>query len=214
MDGERIIRALAGELVTETLDYDAGRQATAYIPPAKPTAVVFAGDGELIASWGEMLEAAGLTATMIVGVHRASDETSRLHEYSLPFDPALFAAHEKFFASDVRAWTKSRFGVAVPAERTAVCGSRPARSSHSLSGFGTRQSMASFSALHRVRGTSPRRNCRLRSRACTSSPVHGSHFSSTTRRDGRPLCAMRAVRSSYVSGPDPTATRSGEKSSH
>ena len=38
------------------------------------------------------------------------------------FDPERFAAHERFFVDDVRRWVRSRFGVALPAERTAVCG--------------------------------------------------------------------------------------------
>jgi enterochelin esterase-like enzyme len=119
----------AGELVTETLDYDGGRRVTAYVPPARPEAVVFAGDGQLITSWGGVLEAAGLPSTMIIGAHRLDDETLRLHEYSpgestaaFAFDPRRFAAHEKFFVEDVRRWARSRFGVALPVERTAVCG--------------------------------------------------------------------------------------------
>jgi hypothetical protein len=36
---------IAGELFTETLEYDGGRQVTAYVPPAPPEAIVFAGDG-------------------------------------------------------------------------------------------------------------------------------------------------------------------------
>jgi hypothetical protein len=32
----------AGELVTEELEYDGGRQVTAYLPPDSPEAVVFA----------------------------------------------------------------------------------------------------------------------------------------------------------------------------
>jgi hypothetical protein len=59
---------------------------------------------------------------MIVGVHRLADEMLRLHEYSPGFDPDRFAAHERFFAGDVRRWVRSRFGVALPAERTAVLG--------------------------------------------------------------------------------------------
>ena len=59
---------------------------------------------------------------MIVGVHRLADETLRLHEYSPSFDPERFAAHETFFVEEVRRWTASRFGVALPAERTAVWG--------------------------------------------------------------------------------------------
>jgi pimeloyl-ACP methyl ester carboxylesterase len=59
---------------------------------------------------------------MIVGVHRLSDETLRLHEYSPGFEPERFAAHEKFFVEDVRRWVRARFGVGMPAERTAVFG--------------------------------------------------------------------------------------------
>ena len=111
-----------GQFVTETLAYDGGRQVTAYLPPSPPEAVVFAGDGQLIAQWGAFLEAAAVTSTMIVGVHRLADETLRLHEYSPGFDPDRFAAHEAFFVKDVREWTQSRFGVAFPKERTAVFG--------------------------------------------------------------------------------------------
>ena len=34
-------------------------------------------------------------------------------------DPACFAAHERFFVDDARRWVASRFGITVPAERTA-----------------------------------------------------------------------------------------------
>jgi enterochelin esterase-like enzyme len=113
---------IAGELVTETFDYDGGRQVTVYVPPSPPEAVVFAGDGQLTSQWGGELEAAGVPPTMIVGVHRVADEMLRLHEYSPGFDPDRFAAHEEFFAGDVRRRVASRFGVALPAERTAVLG--------------------------------------------------------------------------------------------
>ncbi len=109
-------------LVTETLAYDGGRKVTVYVPADPPEAVVFAGDGGLIAPWGASVEAAGGPSTMIVGVHRLADETLRLHEYSPGFDPKRFAAHETFFVEDVRAWTRSRFGVELPKERTAVFG--------------------------------------------------------------------------------------------
>jgi pimeloyl-ACP methyl ester carboxylesterase len=59
---------------------------------------------------------------MIVGTHRLDDEMLRLQEYSPVFDGERFAAHEKFFAEDVRQWARSRFGVELPAERTAVFG--------------------------------------------------------------------------------------------
>ncbi|MFJ1766914.1 alpha/beta hydrolase [Amycolatopsis sp. NPDC088138] len=112
-----------GRLVTETLGYDGGRPVTAYVPAAPPEAVVFAGDGQLIASWGDVLEAAGSPPTMIVAAHRLDDETKRIHEYSPGFSAsARFAAHETFFVEDVRRWARSRFGVALPAERTAVSG--------------------------------------------------------------------------------------------
>jgi len=114
--------SIAGELVTETFEYDGGRQVTVYVPADRPEAVVFAGDGELISRWGGDLEAADVPSTVIVGVHRLADETLRLHEYSPGLDPARFSAHERFFGADVGQWARSRFGVALPAERTAVCG--------------------------------------------------------------------------------------------
>jgi enterochelin esterase-like enzyme len=113
---------MKGELVTEVLAYDGGRSVTAYVPPSRPEAIVFAGDGQLIAPWGEDLEAAEVAPTMIVGTHRLDDEMRRLREYTPLFDQARFAEHEAFFVDDVRDWAQSRFGVALPAERTAVCG--------------------------------------------------------------------------------------------
>lgn len=108
--------------MTEAFEYDGGRRVTVYVPPEPPEAVVFAGDGQVLAHWGGLLETAQLPSTMIVGVHRLADETLRLHEYSPYFDPDRFAAHEKFFVEDVREWTASRFGVDLPTERTAVFG--------------------------------------------------------------------------------------------
>ncbi|TCO17271.1 putative esterase [Kribbella steppae] len=115
---------IAGELVTETFEYDGGRQVTVYVPPDPPEAVVFAGDGQLISQWGGYLEAADVPPTMIVGTYRtdAEDEMVRIREYSPSFDEERFAAHESFFVDDVRSWVQSRFSVAFPAERTAVCG--------------------------------------------------------------------------------------------
>ena len=118
-----------GQFVTERLEYDGGRQVTAYVPPAAPEAVVFAGDGQLVTSWGGVLEAADLPPTMIIGAHRPNDDALRLHEYSpgvstaaFAFDPDRFEAHERFFVDDVRRWARSRFDVALPADRTAVFG--------------------------------------------------------------------------------------------
>ena len=112
----------AGSYVTETFPYDGGREVTVYVPPASAEALVVAGDGQMIARWGEVLESANVPPTMIVGVHRLADERLRLHEYSPTFDPERFAAHERFFVEDVGAWVRSRFDVGLPAERTAVCG--------------------------------------------------------------------------------------------
>ena len=114
--------SIVGEFVTETFDYDGGRQVTVYVPPDPPAAVVFAGDGQVLSQWGGVLEAADVPSTLIVGVRRLADETLRLREYSPSFDPERFAAHERFFVEDVRRWTGSRFGVALPAGRTAVFG--------------------------------------------------------------------------------------------
>jgi enterochelin esterase-like enzyme len=113
----------AGELVTETLPgYDGGRQVTVYVPPDKPEAIVFTGDGQGFPKWGRFLEAADVPPTMIVGIHGLTDDMPRLHEYSPGFDRERFTAHENFFVDDVRRWTRARFGVAFPAERTAVFG--------------------------------------------------------------------------------------------
>jgi enterochelin esterase-like enzyme len=113
---------VSGQFVTEMFDYDGGRQVTVYIPPDPPEAIVFAGDGQGISKWGLLLEKADVPPTMIVGVHRLTDERLRLHEYSPGFEPERFAAHENLFVNDVRRWTKSRFRVALPTERTAVFG--------------------------------------------------------------------------------------------
>ena len=112
----------SGDFVTDKFEYDGGRQVTVYVPPRPPEAIVFAGDGQRIANWGRLLEDTSVPSTMIVGVHGQTDETLRLHEYSPVFDPVRFAAHETFFVDDVRRWTESRFGLALPKERTAVLG--------------------------------------------------------------------------------------------
>ena len=114
--------SIMGEFVTKMFGYDGGRQVSVYVPAVAPEAVVFAGDGQLISRWGGVLEAADVPPTMIVGTYRPDDEMRRLHEYSPVFDAERFAAHEKFFVEDVRGWAQSRFGVALPAERTAVFG--------------------------------------------------------------------------------------------
>jgi enterochelin esterase-like enzyme len=114
--------ALPRELITETFKYDSGRRVTVYVPPEPPQSIVYAGDGQRISQWGLVLEKARLSSTMIVGVHGLTDEMLRLREYSPVFEPERFAAHEKFFVEAVRRWTESRFGLALPKERTAVFG--------------------------------------------------------------------------------------------
>jgi enterochelin esterase-like enzyme len=112
----------SGELITETFDFHGGRQVTAYVPADPPEAIVFAGDGQVLTPWAADLEGTDVPTTMVVGVHRLADETLRLHEYSPGFDPDRFAAHETFLVREVRRWVETRFGVALPAERTAVFG--------------------------------------------------------------------------------------------
>jgi hypothetical protein len=161
-------------------DYGGDRQVTVYVPPDPSRAVVFAGDGQGVPRWGGALEAAGVPSTMIVGVHGLADETSRLQEYSPVFDAERFAAHERFFVGDVGRWARSRFGIALPAGRTAVFGVS-AESSRSPSGSGIRMSTARFSPARRARATSRLACCRTGSRAPTSSPARWSRSSSATR---------------------------------
>jgi enterochelin esterase-like enzyme len=115
--------SINGDLVTETLDYDGGRQITVYVPPDPAEAVVFAGDGQWhISRLVEVLEAANALSTMVVGVHGMPDDHGRLKEYVPAFDAQRFASHEQFFVEDVRRSVQARFGIALPAERTAVWG--------------------------------------------------------------------------------------------
>lgn len=95
---------------------------TVYVPPDPPEAIVFAADGKTVSQWGGLLEGLDLPPTMIVGAHGVDDETLRLHEYSPNFDPKRFRAHERFVVDEVQTWARSHFGVALPAERTAVYG--------------------------------------------------------------------------------------------
>ena len=114
---------MAGELVSEALEYDGGRSVTVYVPPAPAEAVVFAADGAWhISRLTEVIDGASGPPTMVVGVHGLPDDDGRLKEYVQGFDPGCFAAHERFFVDDVGRWVAARFGVALPAERTAVWG--------------------------------------------------------------------------------------------
>jgi len=112
-----------GQFVTVTFAYDGGRQVTVYVPPAPPSSVVFAADGGWhVRRLCEALKPPYAATTMIVGVHGGAGDNTRLHEYTPVFDAQRFAAHEEFFVGDVREWVQSRFGVELPAERTAVWG--------------------------------------------------------------------------------------------
>lgn len=115
-------RPASGGFISETFPFDGERKVTVYIPPETPQAIVFAGDGQEISKWGRLLENTNAPSTMIIGVHRLTDERQRIHEYSPGFEPKRFEAHEQFFVEDVRRWTESRFGRAFPRERTAVFG--------------------------------------------------------------------------------------------
>src|SRR3954463_13796089 len=99
MDDQTGVGAVSGEFVTETFEYDGGRQVTVYVPADPPEAVVFAGDGQLITQWGADLEQADVPPTMVVGAYRKGDpdEMVRIEEYSPSFNEGRFAAHEKFF---------------------------------------------------------------------------------------------------------------------
>lgn len=118
MDGMEI----EPHLVTKCFAYDGGREVSVSVPSSPAEAIVYAGDGQLIAQWGTLLQ--GAPPTMIVGVHRTSseDEMVRIREYSPAFEEGIFAAHERFFTEDVRGWVESEFGIHFPPERTAVCG--------------------------------------------------------------------------------------------
>lgn len=112
-----------GTLVTEDFEFDGGRGVTVYVPSEPPEAIIYAGDGQLTAPWGEVLAATdGLPVTMVVGAHRLDDEMERLNEYSPFFGSPRFEAHERFFVEDVRQWVATRFGVSLAPERTAVLG--------------------------------------------------------------------------------------------
>jgi len=122
VDEHEAVGTPSGELVTEHFEYDGGRGVTVYVPANSPEAIVYAGDGESVSQWGADLESHDVPSTMVVGVHGPGDETLRLHEYSPGFDPERFASHERFLLDDVRRWVRARFGVALPAARTAVLG--------------------------------------------------------------------------------------------
>ena len=115
--------AQAGELVTESFDYDGGRAVTAYVPSEPVDVVVFAADGgwhisRLVAA----MEEADTPSTLIVGVHGMDHDDGRFREYVPGVEPERFRAHEAFFLGDVGRWVESRLGVGLRVDRTAVWG--------------------------------------------------------------------------------------------
>ena len=176
---------IAGAFVSETFDYDGGRQVTVYVPPDPPEAVVFAGDGQRISRWGVLLEAADVPATMIVGVHGLADEMPRLHEYSPIFDAARFAAHERFFVEDVGRWARLGSEWRCPRTHRGVRCTRRAASSRSPLGSVIPTFTGWSSPALPARGTGRLATCRVRSRACASSPARWSRSSLLTRPVGR-----------------------------
>ena len=189
---------IAGELVTETFDYDDGRRVGVYVPPDPPEAVVFAGDGQLISQWGGHLEAADVPPTMIVGAYRTDDrdEMVRIQEYLPSFNPDRFAAHESFFVGDVCRWVRSRFGVALPADRTAVYGVSASGEFSLAMGLRHPDIYGVVFSASPGAGYNHPACCPVRSRVLIWSPARRSPSSWTTRGGGRTRYATPA-RSSY-----------------
>ena len=135
---------------------------------------------------------------MIVGVHGLTNAMLRLHKYSRVFDPARFAAHEKFFVEDVRRWERSRALVwRCHSERTAVFGvSAGGELALALQGFGIRMSTVRSFAPRLAAVTSRLALCRARFRAHTLSLAQRSRSSSGTQGGGRTRCAMQVRMSS------------------
>ena len=177
---------IAGELVTEALEYDGGRLVTVYVPPDPAEAIVFAADGAWhIPRLSEALEGASVPSTMIVGAHGWPMTTRRLQEYCRGSNAQRFAAHEKFFVDEVRRWVAVAFRSRVACRAHRRCGVRPsAESWRSPWGFAIRTSTVRSSPLRRAPATSRQGCCRVRFRASTSSLAGKSSSSSRTRRVG------------------------------
>jgi S-formylglutathione hydrolase FrmB len=114
---------IAGELITESFGYDGGRDVTVHIPSHASEAVVFTADGGWHTSrLAAALEGTDAPPTLIVGVHGMDSDDGRFGEYVPGVDEARFADHEQFFLNEVAEWVRSRFGVALDADRTGVWG--------------------------------------------------------------------------------------------
>jgi enterochelin esterase-like enzyme len=182
-----------GQLVTETLSYAGGRDITAYVPPSPPEAVVFVADGGWHASnLVEVLSATNTPRVMIVGVHERQDDEGRFGEYVPVVDAERFAAHEKFFVEDVRGYVSSSFGVALPAQRTAVWGASLGGELALALGVRHPDAYGAVFCASPGGGYRPRRRCQARSPGFTSSPGRRSRSFSRARRGGPMRSGMRA----------------------
>lgn len=115
--------APASGLVTETFDFDGGREVTVCVPAEAPETIVFAADGSWhVSRLSEVIRSSGRRGTMVVGVQGMPDDDGRLKEYVAGFDRERFEAHERFFVEDVGRWIRSRFAIGLSPERTAVWG--------------------------------------------------------------------------------------------
>ncbi|MBM3684763.1 MAG: esterase family protein [Actinobacteria bacterium] len=98
--------------------------------PGDGTPVVYATDGNLLGPYARRLDAAiedgHCPPVVLVGAHAAPSDhvhgNQRALEYLVGFDPARFAAHERFFTDELVAWAESTFGVPAERARRAVFG--------------------------------------------------------------------------------------------
>jgi hypothetical protein len=203
---------VSGELVTESLQYDGGRQVTVYVPPDPPEAIVFAGDGQALSSWGADLENADLPSTMVVGVHRATDETRRLHEYSPGFDPGRFGRTRPSSSTSFDLGRRHGSGWHCPPSAQQRWVSRRVESWRSPWASVIPRRSVSSSVPRRGRVTARLTTYRCRFPVPTWSPERRSRSSSRTRPGGRRPCAREARTSSWRSASELTETRSGDRS--
>jgi hypothetical protein len=200
------------EFVTETFQFDGGRQVTVFLPTKSPEAILFATDGQHVIGWGHFLEDAAVRSTMIVGVHSLADETLRLHEYSPVFDLERFSAHETFFVEDVPRWTKSQFGVILPLNRTAIFGVSAGGELALALGLRYPQLYGAILSASPGGATSRPLLSHGQFRVRTLSLEDRNRSFSTTQNDGQRRCTLRARMWSCRSGMASTAVHSGEKS--
>jgi enterochelin esterase-like enzyme len=132
---------LRGQINHYTLQSDAlgeQRQLTVYLPPGytsvDPGAVIYMADGQSVPEFAAILEPlltnARLPSILLVGVHSSGgsfsnpSEDLRAQEY-LPgadFNPARFAAHERFFVDEVIAWAERELAAPSGRQQRAIFG--------------------------------------------------------------------------------------------